>query len=177
MAPTRPARMTHWSTIPGSTTACSGVSTRVETTVAMELAASWKPLMKSKTSATRMMKTTRVSTRRPAASGHLEDDPLDHVGDVLAPVGDDLHRLVDLLPLDHLDRIALLVEELGKAVAQQGVGEVLQPVDLDGVLVEAGIHRAQAADGAVHGGHGGDDHLSHRATGRGRLLDAVDHEP
>src|SRR2546426_9211495 len=35
------------------TTAWSGVNTRVETTVAIELAASWKPLMKSKTSATR----------------------------------------------------------------------------------------------------------------------------
>ena len=30
-----------------------GVSTRVETTVAMELAASWKPLRKSKMNATR----------------------------------------------------------------------------------------------------------------------------
>src|SRR5438105_4786385 len=115
MAPARPARITHWSTMAGSTTplptvvatwtpkpkaatklkkaahttACSGVSTRVETTVAIELAASWKPLMKSKTSATRMMKTTAVST----GSRHLEDDPLDHVGHVLAAVGDDLHRL------------------------------------------------------------------------------------
>ena len=34
------------------TTATPGESTRVETTVAMELALSWKPLMKSKTSAT-----------------------------------------------------------------------------------------------------------------------------
>ena len=33
-------------------TAMPGASTRVETTVAMELAASWKPLRKSKTSAT-----------------------------------------------------------------------------------------------------------------------------
>jgi hypothetical protein len=31
--------------------------------VAMELAASWKPLMKSKISATTTMKTTRVSIR------------------------------------------------------------------------------------------------------------------
>ena len=71
MAPRSPPRMTHWSTTPASTTplptvlatctpkpkaatklkkaahttACIGVSTRVETTVAMELAASWKPLM------------------------------------------------------------------------------------------------------------------------------------
>ncbi len=63
--------MTHWSTTPESTTplptvratwtpnpnaatklkkaahatACMGVSTRVETTVAIELAASWNPLM------------------------------------------------------------------------------------------------------------------------------------
>ena len=33
-------------------TATPGVSTRVETTVAIELALSWKPLMKSKISAT-----------------------------------------------------------------------------------------------------------------------------
>src|SRR5438128_6014107 len=91
MAPTSPARIIHWSTTFDSTTplptvlatctpkpkaatklkkaahttACSGVSTRVETTVAMELAASWNPLMKSKTRATTTMKTTSVSTVRP----------------------------------------------------------------------------------------------------------------
>src|SRR4051812_46818251 len=37
-------------------TACVGLNTRVETTVAIELAASWKPLRKSNTSATKMMK-------------------------------------------------------------------------------------------------------------------------
>ena len=42
------------------TTAWVGVRTRVDTTVAMELAASWKPLMKSKTRATTTMKTTRA---------------------------------------------------------------------------------------------------------------------
>ncbi len=71
MAPRSPPRMTHWSTTLASTTplptvlatwtpkpkaatklkkaaqatACMGVRTRVETTVAIELAASWKPLM------------------------------------------------------------------------------------------------------------------------------------
>src|SRR5574339_244551 len=39
-------------------TALPGVRTRVETTVAIELAASWNPLMKSKTSATRISATT-----------------------------------------------------------------------------------------------------------------------
>src|SRR6267142_1273550 len=37
---------------PAHTTAAVGERTRVETTVAMEFAASWKPLMKSKASAT-----------------------------------------------------------------------------------------------------------------------------
>jgi hypothetical protein len=38
-------------------TAWNGVSTRVATTVATEFAASWKPLMKSKTNATAMIAT------------------------------------------------------------------------------------------------------------------------
>ncbi len=85
MAPHRPAKMTQGvtnskCTIPEPTvfatavpnknaalklkkaaqiTAQNGVSTRVETTVAIELAASWKPLMKSKHSATRTITVTR----------------------------------------------------------------------------------------------------------------------
>src|SRR5688500_3060857 len=58
----------------------------------------------------------------PARSGHLEDDPLDHVGDVLASVGDDLHRLVNLLPLDHLDGIHRRIEQGGQALPEQPVG-------------------------------------------------------
>ena len=42
-------------------TATVGERTRVETMVAMELAASWKPLRKSKTRATKMMKMMSVS--------------------------------------------------------------------------------------------------------------------
>src|SRR5919198_1458165 len=148
------------------TTACSGVSTRVETTVAMELAASWKPLMKSKRRATMTMKTTRVSIAR-TGSGHLEDDPF----------GDDLHRLVDLLPLDDLDGIAGLVEERRQAVAQQVVGSVLESIDLDRMLVEPRVHVAQAPDRAVHRLRRLHDDVGHGATRRGRLLDAIDDEP
>src|SRR2546428_8746189 len=100
--------------------------------------------MKSKTSATTMMKTTAVSTggavRR---SRHLEDDSLDHVRHVLAAVGDGLERLIDLLPLDHLDRVRLLVEHRPEALAQQAVGAVLEPGDLYGMLVEAPGHHGQ----------------------------------
>ena len=81
MAPAKPARITAGVTMAGSTTplpmvfatwapktmkatklknadqatAVWGDSTRVLTTVAIELAASWNPLMKSNASATRMM--------------------------------------------------------------------------------------------------------------------------
>src|SRR5713226_5886626 len=203
MAPRSPARITHWSTTLVSTTplptvvatwtpkpnaatklknaahatAWSGVSTRVETTVAIELAASWKPLMKSKTSATRMMKMTAVSTGRGArASRHLEDDPLDHVRHVLAPVRDGLEGLVDLLPLDHLDRIARRLEHRREGLAQQRVGAVLEAVHLHRVLVEARVHRAEAPDAPVHGGDLRDDEVGHRAARRGRLLDPIDHQ-
>src|SRR5215218_8663294 len=49
-------------------TASVGVNTRVDTIVAIELAASWKPLRKSKTSARKMMKITSAK-RRPVALG------------------------------------------------------------------------------------------------------------
>ena len=81
MAPSSPARITFGSTIDGRTnpvntafatavpmtkaatklknaahmTACSGRSTRVPTTVAIEFAESWKPLLKSNRNATRMI--------------------------------------------------------------------------------------------------------------------------
>src|SRR3954471_16242803 len=88
------------------TTACCGFSTPVETTVAIELAASWKPFMKSKATAratrramtqneiwTRLIRRLRHPSRQ-RPSRILEDDALDQVGDVLAAVGDRLEPLV-----------------------------------------------------------------------------------
>ena len=49
-------------------TALPGESTRVETTVAIELAASWKPLMKSKSNATPTSTTTESSVASTARS-------------------------------------------------------------------------------------------------------------
>src|SRR5262245_53693589 len=76
----------------GHETAQRGVITRVETTVAIEFAASWKPLMKSNASAS----PTIPQTRR---SGILEDDRLDRVRDVFAAVGGGLQLLDHVLPL------------------------------------------------------------------------------
>src|SRR6187431_542889 len=85
-------------------TAWYGLSTRVDTTVAIEFAASWKPFMKSNARATstsamitpRLIWWTLPSIRRkPSTSGVLEDDTLDDVGHVLAAVGDQLEQVVD----------------------------------------------------------------------------------
>src|SRR5688572_31154792 len=102
IAPNRPPRMTLGSTIETSiiplpmvfatavppknaamklknaahATACSGVSTRVATTVAIEFAESWKPLMKSNMNATATIARTYQIT-----SGVLEGDALQGVDD------------------------------------------------------------------------------------------------
>src|SRR3990172_11846875 len=125
MAAVRPAKMTALSTTSGCTmpfptvvatatpkpkaamklknaahaTACRGVSTRVDTMVAIELAASWKPFMKSNASATRMRRTRTSMQVGAAGSGVLEGHALDDVGDVLAAVDRVLEGVVDLLPL------------------------------------------------------------------------------
>src|SRR5262245_12848293 len=109
-------------------TAQCGRSTRVDTTVAMEFAASWKPFMKSNASATAIRNTT---TSKPiATSGALEDDALDDVRHVLAAVRDGLEVLVDLLQLDQLARVRLVPEELRQRRAQHLVGVGLEAVDL-----------------------------------------------
>src|SRR5688572_10469736 len=86
-------------------TAARGESTLVETTVAIEFAASWNPLTKSNASATRMTMT------RPAdigvRSGVLQDDCFDDVRDVLDRVERQLHRLDDVLPAQHLEGVEL----------------------------------------------------------------------
>src|SRR5207248_170943 len=77
-------------------TACVGESTRVETTVAIEFAASWNPLRKSKIRATKTMRKMRV-----IKSAVLQDNPLQRIADILASVQRLLDVVVQLLPLDH----------------------------------------------------------------------------
>src|SRR5512139_1312789 len=92
------------------TTAVSGESTRVPTIVAMEFAESWNPLMKSKTNAMRTIAMTYVATG-PLASGVLERDALEHDRHRLAAVERLLDRVVDLLPLHHVERVGAAGEE------------------------------------------------------------------
>ena len=68
-----------------SITAQPGESTLVATTVAMELAVSWKPLMNSKTSAARITTRTRVNMRR-RPSAVLQHDLVRHHAGLAAAV-------------------------------------------------------------------------------------------
>src|SRR4051812_14313709 len=75
-------------------TAQRGLMAPVETIVAIEFAASWKPLRKSKAIATTIRNTTMWNVM--PMSGVLEHDAFDDVRDVLAAVGHRLEILVDL---------------------------------------------------------------------------------
>src|SRR5665213_1915922 len=117
-------------------TACFGESTRVETTVAIEFAASCMPFMKSNRNASATT-TTTPTVRCPVTSGLLHEDRLERVRDVLALVDGVLDRLVDLLPLHNLERVGLAKEQLADRRAQRLVAGVLQAVDLDAVVQHA----------------------------------------
>src|SRR5918999_15468 len=127
------------------TTATRGASTRVETTVAIELAASWKPLEKSNTRA----RTTMATTVTRARSGILDDDGLHRVGDVLEAVERLLELLDDVLPDEHVAGRVLGVEvvEVGPGPAVEPVALVLELVDVDQVGAERLLlEPAQVAD-------------------------------
>src|SRR5437588_419742 len=112
---------------PAMSTAVPGASTRVATEVAMALAVSWKPLMKSKTRAT-----IRMSIRS-AKLGMLHHDPFQRVGDVLGPVGGVLQVLINLSPADRLDEAADILdafEQLHERPVEHFVSFILQTVDV-----------------------------------------------
>src|SRR5438105_7113491 len=150
------------------TTATRGVSTRVETTVAIEFAASWKPLKKSKASATRTTKTTAPS----GALCMLQGDGLDRVRDVLTGVDGAFHLVHDVLPLQHVHGLELPGVQAGHGLAVHAVSLVLQPIDLDEVAVLV-AERPQTPDGLPHRLGDAEKHVGLLAQlGKG-LVDAV----
>src|SRR5688500_670517 len=117
------------------TIACCGLSTPVETTVAIELAASWKPFMKSNASArttsiVRIANESSTVAMRARGSGVLEDDALDEVGDVLASIRDGFQQLVDRAQLDQLANVLLLPEQARHGRAHDAIRVGLEAVDL-----------------------------------------------
>src|SRR5215218_1501255 len=167
-------------------TASRGVSTRVETTVAIELAASWKPLVKSNTSA----RMTMVMTLSRARSGMLDDHGLHRVGHVLEVVQGLLQLLDDVLPHQQVAGRMLGVEvvEVGPGPAVQLVALVLQLVDVDQVGAQRLLLEPAQVAQAVGGRPGrpvdqpglldhGLQRLRHLVEDQhvGRLLDGVEH--
>src|SRR5437868_10521963 len=135
-----PARLS----APAMTVACSGVRTRVATTVAIAFAASWNPLTNSKmspSSTTRARRTVALSKL-----AVLHHDGLDDVGDVLAAIDGHLYERVNVLPLDDLDCVVGAGKELGHRLAPDLVTLVLERVDRDPVLLEA----LEALEAAKH---------------------------
>src|SRR4051812_16471181 len=130
-------------------TACQGLRTPVDTTVAIEFAASWNPFMKSNASAS---STSRTSVRETCPgsmrSGVFEDDAFDDVRYVLALVGRRLERLVYRLHLDDLAHVALFAEQSRDRAAHDLVGLGLEPVDLLADLEDHRRlgHRGEEAD-------------------------------
>src|SRR6266550_4034313 len=115
-----------------SSTAFRGVRTRVETTVAMLLAASWKPFRKSKIRAVVMVMMrssspgfTGAGTSRAVGRGNrqssiaLQRDGLQNVGRVLCLVGRGFEHFIQLLDLNELDRVLLIVEKVCDGVSAQ----------------------------------------------------------
>src|SRR5919204_5909676 len=122
-------------------TAKRGDMARVETEVAIALAVSWKPLVKSKASAvaTTMTRTTSELTRL----GVLDHDARQRVGDVLACVDRLFEPLEDVLPADDHQRVDAALEQRGDRVAADAITLVLEAVDLDGVVRDR-VEGAQA---------------------------------
>src|SRR5579871_316402 len=99
-------------------TARNGDSTRVETTVAIEFAASCQPLENSKA---RVRKTTTIRSEKldMERSSALQNDAFNDIGDVFAFVDSGFDDLKNFLPLDDLDRVFFLVKELSDQGAAQ----------------------------------------------------------
>src|SRR5262245_39493851 len=118
-------------------TARWGLSTRVETTVAIELAVSWKPFRKSKTSASRIRsQTTRPSSPHPVkvpnrisskcmggapSSRSLDHDLRQHVGGGLARVHRLFQPVVQLAQLDQRQDVRRLGEQGAFRLAVQSI--------------------------------------------------------
>src|SRR5580693_2368072 len=150
-------------------TARRGVRTRVETTVAMELAASCQPLENSKVRV-RKMTTSRSEKLVIVESSALDDDAFDYVGDVFAFVDGGFNNFEDFLPFDDLDGVFFFVEKLGDESAANAVALVFVAVDLDAVL-EGFLRSAQGFDGGGDFNGGRDENFDEVD---GALADGVD---
>src|SRR5919202_5575015 len=122
-------------------TATRGRSARVPTVVAMAFAVSWKPLEKSKASATAMVRKRRSI----CSSGILDRNSLEYIRHVLAAVESVLEEGVQILQLNHLKGQMLTTKEFGNSTARRRVSDILKPVNFDNIFA-ALLARPKLAD-------------------------------
>src|SRR5215472_14806264 len=154
-------------------TARNGVSTRVETTVAMELAASCQPFENSKAKVRKIVMTTSANWL--TESGVLQDDAFNHVGNVFTFVHCGFHHFENLFPLDDLHRVFFFFEQLGDQRATKPVAFVLQSVDFDDVLKRF-IGRPHGVNGAGKFRGGGGKNLGKLQGAGSHVVDAIKNE-
>src|SRR5690348_8049238 len=169
-------------------TAYCGLSTRVDTIVAIELPASFMPLKKSNT---RAIATSATSSGSPSAavsigafrpgSDVIDHDALQLVGDIVEPIDHLLEVVVDLVSGDEGHGIggALGLEQLLEADVVQVVGPALDLGDLLGQRADAA---GLLADGAQErhrllNQHGAfDDGVAHLLHLRRERADVEQHD-
>lgn len=88
-------------------TACTGVRTLVDTTVAIEFAASWNPFIKSKITASTII---MINSSMLDCSGVFYDDCFDDFSDCIQFVGSLFEFLHDLFDFDQLNAVNLIFE-------------------------------------------------------------------
>src|ERR1700694_5888504 len=110
------------------TTARKGVRTRVETTVAMEFAASCQPFENSNASVSMM--TARRRLNGSTWSGALQHYAFYHIGDIFALIDSSLDNFKNLFPLDDLNRIGFFIEELGDQCTTETITLIFEAIDL-----------------------------------------------
>src|SRR4051812_5937928 len=153
-------------------TARRGESTRVETTVAMEFAASWNPLKKSKPSATATMRTTSRVIRR---SRLFQGDRFNDVGDVFAAIHRGLHLPQQVLPSQDVHRAVVPRVQLRHAHAVDPISLPLQTLDVRPRSLDAS-EILETPHGTGHRAGGPNEDLRLLAELRDRFLDAVQDE-
>src|SRR5690606_11723166 len=144
--------------VAASITAEPGDSTLVATTVAIELAVSWKPLMNSNTSAASTTTSTRVSIG--PASAVLQRDFVGNHAGLAAAVDRLLEDLEELLEQEHFGRVQFPRVDVAVQFEYQAIGFVLDHPQ----LVAEPLHRVQAQLGQLphHFHHHGGGLFQHR---------------
>jgi hypothetical protein len=109
-------------------TACKGVSTLVDTTVAMAFAESFQPLLISNR---RVIPMTRIMV----VSSMLENYAFEDICDVLTIIQCFFEMLVNFLPLDHQYRVFYIIKQFCQGGSENTVSLILKPVYFNTVFL------------------------------------------